>query len=39
MDIVVLPLQYALSLFGVPAVGYFIIFAAVFSMFIMFFRA
>lgn len=34
----IIPLQYCLDVFGVPEIGYFIVFAAVFSMFIMLIR-
>nr|DAQ30084.1 MAG TPA: hypothetical protein [Inoviridae sp.] len=34
----ILPLQYCLGIFTVPEVGYFIIFAAVFSMLVLLLR-
>lgn len=34
----IIPLQYAFGIFTVPAIGYFIVFAAVFSFVVMLFR-
>lgn len=33
-----LPLQYCFGIFSIPEIGYFIIFAAVFSMFVLLLR-
>lgn len=34
----ILPIQYCFGIFAVPEIGYFIIFAAVFSMLVLLFR-
>lgn len=34
-----LPIQYCFGIFSVPEIGYFIIFAAVFSMLVLLFRS
>ncbi|AHH02850.1 protein G [Uncultured phage WW-nAnB strain 2] len=34
----ILPLQYCLGIFSVPEIGYFIVFAAVFSMLVLLLR-
>lgn len=35
----ILPLQYCFGIFSVPEIGYFIIFAGVFSMLVLLFRS